>query len=212
MDNDSNLEVIVATDNRDISSEDPNLYIPNLYAWHSNGQVRRGNWPVEDDNNCGIIGAVAVGDLDGNGNLDIVTGRDYFRLFAYDNLGNNLPGWPHWVFWPYDNDNFEDDRISFGRSAVTLADLNFDGMDEYIVQGLRSYANTPTFYNDDLLVYGPNGQRWQGWDLPASGYGVLSGPMSFRMLQAPAVADVNGDYLLDIVVTQQDGWARALYC
>ena len=208
LDNDSNLEVIVGTDNRDLTSEDPGLYVPNLYVWRSDGQPFGGNWPVDDDHNCAIIGAVAVGDVDGNGSDDIVTGRDYFRLFAYDSLGNNLPGWPHWVFWPYDNNNFNDDRISFGRSAVTLADLNNDGKAESIVQGLRSYAHTSIFYNDDLLVYGSDGQRWQGWELPASGSGVLS-QSTWRMLQAPAIGDLNGDYRPDIVVSQQDGWVRA---
>jgi hypothetical protein len=64
---------------------------------------------------------------------------------------NDLPGWPHYVFWLHDND-FEDDRIP--ESAVTLADLDLNGTLELVVNGLRSYANTPTFYNTDLLVYG----------------------------------------------------------
>ena len=207
IDGDSDLEVIAGTDNRDLTY-DPADYIPNLYVWHSNGQPVAGNWPSEDERHCAIIGALAVGDMDGNGSVDIVTGRDYFRLFAYDNQGNDLPGWPRYVFWPYDSGDLDNDKISFGRSAVTLADLNQDGILEYVVDGLRSYSGTETFYNDDLLVYGSDGQRWQGWDLPATGYGLLAGK-SYRMLQAPAIGDMNGDSLPDIVVTQQDGWARA---
>ena len=207
IDGDSDLEVIAGTDNRHLTY-DPADYIPNLYVWHSNGQPVAGNWPSEDERHCAIIGALAVGDLDGNGSVDIVTGRDYFRLFAYDNQGNDLPGWPRYVFWPYDSGDLDNDKISFGRSAVTLADLNQDGILEYVVDGLRSYSGTETFYNDDLLVYGSDGQRWQGWDLPATGYGLLAGK-SYRMLQAPAIGDMNGDSLPDIVVTQQDGWARA---
>jgi uncharacterized repeat protein (TIGR01451 family) len=207
IDGDSDLEVIAGTDNRNLNYN-PSLYIPNLYVWHSNGQPAAGNWPAEDPRNCAIIGALAVGDLDGNGSVDIVTGRDYFRLFAYNYQGNELPGWSHYIYWPYDSGNLDNDKISFGRSAITLADLNQDGILEYIVDGLRSYSGTETFYNDDLLVYGPDGQRWQGWDLPATGHGLLGG-YSYRMLQAPAIGDMNNDGFPDIIVTQQDGWVRA---
>ena len=206
--NDSSLEVIAGTDNRDITNADPALYVPNLYVWRSNGQPVAGNWPIDDDHNTAILGAMAVGDLKGDGKVDIVTGRDYNRLFAYDSKGNYLTGWPVYVFWPYDNQNWEDDRIEFTRSAVTLADLDNNGTLETIVNGLRSYANTSTDYNTDLLVYGSNGKRWPGWELPASGVGLLS-QTTWRTLQAPAIGDLNGDNRPDIVVSMEDGWVRA---
>ena len=208
IDDDGTLEVIAGTDNRDITNPDPSLYVPNLYVWRSTGQAVAGEWPVEDDHNVAIIGAMAAGDLNGDGKADIVTGRDYNRLFAYDNRGNDLPGWPVYVFWPYDTSGWGADQIEFARSAVTLADLDADGILEYIVPGLRRYANSATYYNTELLVYAPNGQRWRGWETPASGTSPLSN-MDWRMLQAPAIGDLNGDKQPDIVVTTQDGWVRA---
>ena len=49
--------------------------------------LRLASWPNEDDHNVAIIGQMAVGDLDGDTFPDIVTGRDYNRLFAFNRLG-----------------------------------------------------------------------------------------------------------------------------
>ena len=72
LDKDTNLEVIAATNNRDLTSSDPSRYVPNLYVWEANGQPASGSWPNEDDHNTAIIGQMAVGDLDSDGYPDIV--------------------------------------------------------------------------------------------------------------------------------------------
>jgi uncharacterized repeat protein (TIGR01451 family) len=206
IDQDGNPEVIASTTNTDITNSDPSLYIPNLYVWHNNGQVVEGSWPAEDRFNCGIFGAVAVGDLNRDNKLEIATGLDDQRLFEYDYLGNLLPGWDKKVYVP-DPGNYHDPQIEFGRSAVSLADLDKDGVLEYIVPGLLSHG-VDDYYSPALLVLGPDGKRKPGWELPALGNSLLS-DMSWRMIQAPAVGDINRDYYPDIVLSTQDGWVRA---
>jgi len=207
IDGDTNLDIIVSTDNRNIYNADESLVVPNLYAWHSNGELFTGNWPIEDDRNAGITGTIAIGDLDNNGKPDIATGRDYNMLFAYDHLGHNLPGWPFWTFYPYDSLDFRDDRISFYRSGVSLSDLDENGELEYIVNGLRTDP-LGKLLGTDLLVYNTNGKRWANWELPASGGAILD-DKTYRMLESPVIGDINYDGSPDIVVATEDGWIRA---
>jgi uncharacterized repeat protein (TIGR01451 family) len=209
IDNDGNLEVIAGTDNNYILHPEPDypVPVPNLYAWHSNGQSVSGKWPVEDNQHTAILGTVAVGDFNSDGKAEVVTGRDYNRLFAYDNRGNDLPGWPIYVYVP-ENGEWGDPQIEFGRSASTLADLDRDGEVDYIIAGIRSDGQD-YYYNNDLLVLKSNGKRRQGWETPASGAGLLLPNQTWRMQQAPAIGDLNGDNRLEIVVSTQDGWIRA---
>jgi len=208
LDNDSNLEVIAATNNRDLTTSDPSRYVPNLYVWRANGQLAPGTWPNEDDHNVAIIGQIAVGDLNGDTYPDIVAGRDYNRLFAFDRLGANLAGWPHYVWCPYDNNNWTDDKIEFPRSSPALADLNQDGNLEYIIPGHRRHGSSGPYYATDLLIYTATATRWSGWELPASGSNLI-GTTTTKMTEAPAIADMNGDGRPEIVLATQDGFVRA---
>jgi uncharacterized repeat protein (TIGR01451 family) len=208
LDKDSNLELIAATDNRDITTSNPALYTPNIYVWKSNGTVAPGNWPNEDIANVAIIGQMAVGDLDGDTFLDIVTGRDYHRLFAFNRLGADLSGWPHYVFYPYDSSPYGADKIEFPRSAPALADLDRDGDLEYVISGHRRPYDQVIYFATDLLVYTASATRFTGWELPASGTDFVSSNTT-KMIEAPAIADLTGDSQPEIIITTQDGWARA---
>ncbi|PKN86652.1 MAG: hypothetical protein CVU46_07050 [Chloroflexi bacterium HGW-Chloroflexi-8] len=208
LDKDSDLEVIAATDNRDLTTNDSSRIVPNLYVWKSNGTVAPGNWPNEDDHNVAIIGQMAVGDLDGDTYPDIVTGRDYNRLFAFNRSGANLSGWPHYVWYPYDVNDWRDDQIEFPRSSPALADLDQDGDLEYIVPGHRRQVNQTTYLNTDLLIYNSNATRFSGWELSASGANLI-GSNTTRMIEAPAIADLTGDRQPEIIIAGQDGYVRA---
>lgn len=206
---DSNLEVIAATTNRDLTSPDPSRYVPNLYVWESNGTLAPGSWPNEDDHNVAIIGQMAVGDLDGDTYPDIVTGRDYNRLFAFNRLGAQLSGWPHYVWYPYDANDWTDDQIEFPRSSPALADLDQDGDLEYIIPGHRRPADLPDYYTTDLLVYTAAATRFTGWELPASGSSLGWVSNTTRMTESPAIADLTGDGQPEIILATQDGFVRA---
>lgn len=208
LDKDSNLEVIAATTNRDLTTADPSRYVPNLYVWESSGALSPGGWPNEDDHNVAIIGQMAVGDLDGDTYLDIVTGRDYNRLFAFNRLGANLSGWPHYVLYPYDNSPYGSDKVEFPRSSPALADLDQDGDLEYIIPGHRRHNDSALYYATDLLVYTTNAMRFSGWELPATGTAFVSSNTT-KMIEAPAIADLTGDRQPEIILATQDGYVRA---
>ena len=200
--------MIVATNNRDMNNNDPSLYCPNLYVWRSNGDLAPGSWPNEDDHNVAIIGQMAVGYLNGDTDPDIVTGRDYNRLFAFDHLGANLNGWPQYVWFPYDNNNWLDDQIEFPRSAPALADLDLDGDLEYIVPGHRREDHNAIYFEPELLIYNSDSTRFTNWELPASGTDLIS-DQTTKMIEPPAIADIDGDMRPDIVLATQDGFVRA---
>ena len=206
VDSDGDLEVIAASDNNELGCTGQSVYAPDLYLWHHNGEIVSGNWPVEDECDVPIGGAVAVGDLNSNGRVDIVVGRDYNRLFAYDDLGADLPAWPVHTFL-FEEVNWLDPQIEFTVSTPTLADLDRDGIVEYIIAGLRRPPDSGNYYNSDLLVLEPDGKRRLGWELPYGGTGLLAFPP--YMQQSPTVADLNGDGQLEIIVPTQDGWIRA---
>ena len=208
VDKDSNVEVIAATNNR-IIPQDPSRIAPNLYIWESNGSLMAG-WPNADDTDTAIIGQIAVGDFNGDSYPDIVTGRDRNRLFAFNRFGNNLNNnWPHFVWYPYDANDWTDDQIEFPRSSPALADLNQDGNLEYIVPGHRREANSSTYTYPELLVYNADGTRLAGWGLPAQGYSLGWVSNTTRMIEAPAIADLNGDGKPEIILATQDGYVRA---
>lgn len=205
IDQDADLEVIAGTNNNVVQIPNPPDSVPDLYVWHHNGSVMSGKWPAKD--RPSILGTIAVGDLDSDGKPDIAVGRDYERLFAYDKRGDYLPGWPVDTLVPEDGNKNVDPRIVHKRSIPTLADLDHDGLIEYIVIGARKLPGSIEVSNSDLLVLQPDGSRKPGWETPAGGSGVLSS--DYPMQQAPAVADLDGDFDLEIVAPTQDGRIRA---
>ncbi len=208
VDKDSNLDIIAATNNRIIPYD--SRVAPNLYIWESNGSSVPG-WPNADEKDTAIIGQIAVGDLNGDTYPDIVTGRDYNRLFAFNRLGGNINNyWPHYVWYPYDAGNWYEDQIEFPRSSPALADLNQDGNLEYIVPGHRREALPPYSYtNPALLIYNTNATRFTGWETPAQGYSLSWVSNTTRMIEAPVIADLNGDGKPEIIIATQDGYVRA---
>ena len=207
MDNDLDLEIIAGTPNNiNNTSAPPTTNVPDLYVWHHTGQLLNGNWPVKEG--PAIRGMLAVGDLNADGGLDILVGRDDRWLYAYNNQGQTLPGWPIETLVPGNGGNANIvPRITHKQTIPTLADLDRDGVFEYIAAGVRRLPAVTGPVNSDLLVLEPDGTRRPGWQIPAEGRGFLG--TDIKMDQAPTIADLNDDGRLDIVIPTQDGWIRA---
>ena len=88
-----------------------------------------------------------------------------------------------------------------------IADLDGDGINEYIVAGVIGGPDATPIHNSGILLLNPDGTRRPGWELPALGNGVLS--VDDLTIQAPAIADLDKDGQLEFVVTTNDGWIRA---
>lgn len=115
-----------------------------VHAWKTNGapgppQTLAG-WPVAHGEN-GVRTSPVAGDLDGDGDLEIVTVANDGLIRALHANGTMLAGWPH---------------TTPGRSlgsTPAVADLNHDGKDDVVVGGTDS----------TLYVYSGNGTNLPGW-------------------------------------------------
>lgn len=121
-----------------------------------------------------IYGPAAVGDIDGDGSLDVAVGDQVLagtpsdKVYAWDKDGNALPGWPT-------------DPMNAINNQIILADLDGDDQVELMWDDNTS-GNVYIGYNHDGTVM-------EGWPLSLNG-------SSFFM--NPFVADVNNDGILDI--------------
>jgi len=121
-----------------------------LYVQKIDGSSAKG-WPSKERN--AFASSPAVGDLDGDGHLEVLCGADDDRLYAWRADGSRLPGWP----------------VQTGGdvySSPVLADLKGDGLPEVL------------FGSDDGCLYAvdQHGTILPGWPLHTGGF-VSSTPV-----------------------------------
>ena len=133
----------------------------------------------------GVFPTPAIGDLDGDGGLEVVaTSWDHY-VHAWRLDGSRLPGFPVFVY----------DTI---WSSPTLADLDGDNRNEIVFGGdMDEYPGAP--YPKGGLV----------WALTATGGRLPGFPRSLPgqvIWSSPAVVDLDGNGALDIVVGTGLNW------
>jgi hypothetical protein len=203
---DARLEVLAGTSNNTSNGGTVDVDIPwNLYVFDASGNVLPG-FPAYN-RTAGIYAPVGAADLTGDGKAEIITGRDHNYAHAYASNGSQLSGWPVRTYYdPAKTVWGQDQSIVFTHNAPAMGDLNGDGVIEVVMAGdVQIGTATPT--NGTVLVLEPNGQRLTSWTLPPLSGAPLTS--SFPPGMFPALADLNGDGKLDIVVALHDGTIRA---
>ncbi|GMV41169.1 MAG: hypothetical protein AMXMBFR64_28850 [Myxococcales bacterium] len=157
LDKDGKLEIIVA-------AQDGFMYV-----WHADGKLMKG-WPVrvrdpkKTQNSDRIVCTPAVGDVDGDGWLDIVTGTNETfgakgaenegRGYVLYHDGNDHAGGPFHPGWPIKLFGLQDNVLPVVGKGVPanpiLADLDYDGTMEIAIEAISSSGY---IYNHDGTVY-----------------------------------------------------------
>lgn len=144
-----------------------------------------GYWPTPDAPGLpnGVFATPAVGDVTGDGRPNVVFGSFNHRIYVKDAGGADVPGW--------EGGKFVYDTV---WSSPALADVNGDGRLEIVIGsdlgGGGSVFGCTKAARGMVSIFDGGGSFLPGW--PKC--------MDTPIWSSPAVVDVNGDGVLDVIV------------
>jgi hypothetical protein len=148
-------------------------------------------WPLDVGDT--VYSSPALYDIDGDGLPDIIIGTDNYlinggclRVLRYD--GTSVTGFPKCI----------DQTIA---STPVVADLDGDGKPE-IIHGTGAFYSPPNFHpTHAVYAWHCDGTPVAGWPVTVDG----------QVGTTPAVADINGDGKLEVIVTDDNTGPSGTY-
>jgi hypothetical protein len=239
LENDGQLEIVVG---RGSGGSDLQLSV-----YEPDGSVRPG-WPAPHAGAPGYGWGmynenVAVADMNADGLKEVFGPTDTHYITALDRSGNQLPTNPIydqasppgpkiWRQVGVHVDNYVDligyancgveHRPNWANSAPVAADVNGDGVPEWIAVGNVYNCGTdpytdlyymPFIFNLDRTRWSGSGFDWTAIPVPGPGSAPLSEDYNVieNAVPNPAVVDLDGDGLQEIVFPSYDGKVHAYW-
>jgi len=179
-----------------------------LAVWDTTGAMKPG-WPfriprapieginVAELNNFdeGFFSSPALGDLDGDGDLEIVLGGMDGQVYAFHDDGSFLQGWPVELRHTYTTS--QGDRSNGERiiSSPALGDIDADGSLDVVIGTNQKTTGT---YGLSYALHS-DGTIHDGW--PITVFGAYTNALPFvgeGVPGSPAICDADGDGKLEI--------------
>lgn len=186
LDGDGRIEIVVATGGADpLDSGGPGALIVLTYVGGGDYFNLMPGWPVfafdelSDNAPDGFTSTPSLGDIDGDGDMEIVIGGMDRRLHAFHHDGTYVLGWPL---------SRDYGILRESRSTASLADLDGDGILDVII-GTNNYK-IPNCANPYLFY------AMKGNTTPLLGFPFET---TQNIESSPAISDIDGDGSLDIV-------------
>ncbi|OGX06767.1 MAG: hypothetical protein A3G87_04280 [Omnitrophica bacterium RIFCSPLOWO2_12_FULL_50_11] len=151
----------------------------NVYAWHADGTPVTG-WPRVTGSN--IRSSPALADLDGDAMLEVVIGSLDKNVYAWHANGAVVAGWPQST-----GDGYAD------LSSPAIGDLDGDGSPEVLVGTLHAGVSVPV--DNKVYAWHADGTIVNGWPKQIGDW----------IQSSPAIADLDGDGKLEVVIGGMDG-------
>lgn len=168
---------------------------------------------------------IGAGDLDGDGQLDVVSTYDAIGFGVWHGDGTNFSTDPSFTdAWVTGVEAYHDpalarqgwgvgDRSEFTYSPPVIADIDGDGDYEIVLGGDHEHSESTDNQGVTVWVLNHDMTRPAGWEVPKDtgpplAYGELGGNI-VPSYPAPAVGDLDGELGLEIVVPAYDGLLHA---
>jgi len=178
---------------------DENLWVSS--GWSASPAYASGSVPIPHE---GVISSPAVGDIDGDGEPEIVVATLMGSVYAWNTDGSRADGFPVRLIGRDDSEMLEKRAWENAfNSSPALGDIDGDGSLEILIGGL----------DQRLYVWRGDGTAFPNFPVELC-HPELCGSKGARIVASPALGDLDGNGTLDVVIGTNEvptGDAGVLY-